>query len=144
MTETSPPSQQPPEDFWDRLGGRLLKVGFALRLYVLAYPILLPLSVYITYLAGRITLGHWPLPSIDDPASIGHLVDITYLVAIILLMYGYMAFQIAILLILYLACLVTAEWKRSLATSAVGIVLMGASVFFMRWDPHQVGTWFMD
>src|SRR5204862_8268518 len=74
-----------------------------LRAYALAYPVALPLAFLCTWLAGRLMLGHWPRPSLDDPKSIGFLVDIPYTITGVLLMFGLPVFAVAVLALIWRA-----------------------------------------
>jgi hypothetical protein len=115
-----------------------------LRAYLLAYPMVLPLAFYATWLAGRWSLGHWPRPSLDDPKSLGAMVDIPYAITFLLLFVGLPAFAVAVL------ALVGESWRNgsrragASLISAVALTSMIASIAFLRWDPLRVGEWFFD
>jgi hypothetical protein len=116
----------------------------AIRAYALGYPFLLPLALYSTWVAGRLSLGHWPRPSLDDPGSIGLWVDIPCMLTGVLLVLGLPAFLAAVTVLAHRAFHDAAQRKNLLATAAVSVVLMIAVTLFLRWDPWRVGDWFMD
>jgi hypothetical protein len=61
---------------------------FRLVIWLLAYlyPAWLAGSFYATWLVAWIQLGHRPRPMLDDPKSIGGLVDIAYIISGLLVM----------------------------------------------------------
>jgi hypothetical protein len=116
----------------------------ALRAYVRSYPGMLLLAFYATWLAGRVSLGHWPRPSLDDPKFIGAWVDVPYTITGLLLVVGLPAFAIAFLALLYVAYCDEARRKRLLLVSAISIVCMVATILVLRWDALGVVAWYMD
>ena len=116
----------------------------ALRAYALAYPVALPLALLCTWLAGRLALGHWPRPSLDDPKSIGFLVDVPYTVTGALLMFGLPIFAVAILALVWRGSR-DAVQRRSLSVVAgVSLIAMIAVIALIWWDPWGIIAWFMD
>ena len=111
---------------------------------MLSYPGALLLAFLATWLAGRISLGHWPRPSLDDPKFIGPLVDVPYTITMLLLLVGLPVFTVAVLVLLHRAyCDET--WRKSfLLSSILSIVCMVATVCILRWDPLGVVEWYMD
>jgi hypothetical protein len=116
----------------------------ALRAYVLSYPGMLLLAFYATWLAGRVSLGHWSRPSLDDPKFIGAWVDVPYTITGLLLVVGLPAFGIAVLALLYVAYCDEARRKRLFLVSAISIVCMVATILVLRWDALGVVAWYMD
>jgi hypothetical protein len=116
----------------------------ALQAYVLSYPGALLLALFGTWLAGRVSLGHWPRPSLDDPKFIGVWVDIPYTITWVLLLVGLPAFVIAVSALLYRAYCDKARRKKLLLVSALSIVCMVATILVLRWDPLGVAAWYMD
>ena len=57
---------------------------FALWLLGYLYPVWLAASFYVTSIIAWIQLGHFPRPNIDDPKSIGGMMDIAYPVSSLL------------------------------------------------------------
>ncbi len=53
-----------------------------------AYPLVLLASLYLTWFAGWVALGHPPRPSLDDPKYIGLLVDVPYTITMVLLVWA--------------------------------------------------------
>ena len=116
----------------------------ALRIYTLTYPFAVEASLFATWFAARLRLGHWPRPSIDDPGQIGGWFDIPMGITGILLIAGFPAFIVAVGALFYRALRAPSERVRLLTTASVAVLLMAAEVLFARWDPLRIGDWFMD
>lgn len=116
----------------------------ALRAYVLAYPVVLPLAFLATWLAGRLSLGYWPRPSLDDPKYIGAWIDVPYNITAFLLVVGFPAFVVGVLSLVYRAYRDETRRRNLLLVSALSVICMGATIFILRWDPLGVFTWYMD
>lgn len=112
--------------------------------YLMAYPVLLPLGFYLTWAAGRATLGHWPRPSFDDPKTLGSVVGFFYDGTVVLMTVGLGVFLAAWLGVVGMAVL-RPDRRRSLALVA-GVAALGmlVAVGFLRWDPLSVAAWFAD
>ena len=111
---------------------------------LLAFPIGLVLAPYLTWCAGRVTLGHWPRPLLDDPKSIGFLVGALHDVTMVLLTAGLGAFFVAWLALVGTAVLRPAERARSMRVAGWMALLVVLAVGFLRWDPLSVGVWLAD
>ena len=111
---------------------------------MLCYPGSLLLALYATFLAGRVSLGHWPRASLDDPTFIGAWVPVPYTITWILLFVGLPAFAIAVLGILYRAYCDETRRKGLLLVSGLSIVCLVAAILVLRWDPLGVVEWYMD
>jgi len=116
----------------------------AVRAYVLAYPVVLPLAFLATWLAGRLSLGYWPRPSLDDPKHIGAWVDVPYNITALLMLVGLPAFAFGILSLIYRAYRDETRRRRLLRASILSVILMVATVLILRWDPLGVVTWYAD
>jgi len=115
-----------------------------MRAYVLAYPALLSLAFAATWVAGRLSLGHWPRASLDDPKSIGIGVDVPYLATLFLMMAGLPAFAVSVLVLLGVAWREPVQRWRRLRLAALAITFMVATIAVLRWDPWRIVEWFMD
>ena len=115
-----------------------------LRTFALAYPVALSLAFLCTWLAGRLMLGHWPRPSLDDPKSIGSLVDIPYFITGVLLMFGLPAFAVAVPALIWRASQDEARRTSLLLVSGISLVAMVTVIAFVRWDPLKIVAWYMD
>lgn len=115
-----------------------------IQLYILAFPFVLPLAFYLTWLAGRVTLGYWPRPSLDDPKDIGIWVSIPHTLTNLLLMFGFPVFAVIILALLCRALCDQSRRNRLLLISGFSSACMVAAIMFLRWDPLRVAEWFMD
>ena len=109
-----------------------------------SYPLALVLALYGTWGVAWCVLGQMPRPSLDDPTSISLIVSIPYY-ATGLLLVGFPA-AVVFGLTLETAQLViirrpSLRWGLRLV-AFVGLWI--ATIAFMRWDPLDVGTWFMD
>jgi hypothetical protein len=112
-----------------------------------AYGPTLVLMHYLTGCWGRLALGHWPRPSLDDPKDIPGL-------------WIPWSLTMGLGLLLPFAALIplgraatglagAARTRRSAATTrfleaALSTGLLLSSLLFLRWDPHQVASWFAD
>ncbi|HXJ57504.1 MAG TPA: hypothetical protein VNU68_12665 [Verrucomicrobiae bacterium] len=111
-----------------------------------AFPLLLVASFYATWIAGRIALGHWPRPSLDDPKGIaGALMAWFYNLTALLAGLGIPLFGLAILGVTLICVAERPEgWRNRLVEALVALVLFIGFVIFCLWDPHSVLTWYMD
>jgi hypothetical protein len=116
----------------------------ALQAYVVFYPAALLFAFSATWIAGRISLGYWPRPSLDDPKFIGALVDIPYTITYLLLFVGLPAFFAGASCLLYFAFRDRSRRASLLAVLALAMVLMAGSILILRSDPFRIVTWFMD
>ena len=116
----------------------------ALRIYTLSYPFALVAGFFVTWFAGRASLGHWPRPSLDDPGQIGGWFDVPHAITGMLLVPGFPAFVLAVAALVYRACRDSPERARLLTTAAVSVLFMIAAFLYLRWDPLRIGDWFMD
>jgi hypothetical protein len=115
-----------------------------LRAYVISYPLVLPLAFLTTWLAGWVCLGHWPRPSLDDPKSIGALVDIPYTITALLLAVGLPAFALGVLGLLYSASRDQTRRRGLLLVSGFSVLCMIAAIVLLRSDPLGIVSWYMD
>jgi len=125
------------------LATRMKRTMKAVAGYILLYPVLLPLTFYLAWAAGRFELGHWPVPSLDDPKYIGGLVDVTYWIVSATL-FGFPVCVISIGFLLLWSFSRVPERKSYAFYSLAGLVLLLVMVAFMRWDPHRVVEWYFD
>ena len=116
----------------------------ATRVYVLIYPVLLPLAFFVTWLAGRLSLGYWPRPSLDDPKDIGVWVTVPYHLTLLLMVAGLPAFLGGNLVLAYRAYRDRQQRTHWLGVAVVSWVGLVAAITVLRWDPWQVVGWFMD
>ena len=115
-----------------------------LRLYVLAYPVVLPLGFLASWIAGRLSLGHWPQPSLDDPWLTGWWVQIPCCITGFLLVVGLPAFVLGNLGLIYRAYRSEPERRKLLILSASAVAGMVASICVIQWDPLGIIAWYMD
>lgn len=114
----------------------------------IGYPVALVASLYVSWLVAWAALGYRPRPMLDDPKFIGFAVDVACTVAMILLMCAPGALAIGGIAAIHSA------WRRGpttaafVARSAAVLALLAitwvASFAFLRWDPIDVVTWYMD
>ena len=116
----------------------------ALRVYTLSYSFALVGALFATWIAARLTLGHWPRPSLDDPKEIGRWVDIPYDITCIFLVVGFPLFVAAVAALVFYAFRSSSERTRLLTSAVLSIAVMVGVVLFLRWDPLEISNWFMD
>lgn len=114
------------------------------RTYVLAYPVLLPLATYLTWLAGRWSLGHWPRPGLDDPKSIGTLVSLMHGGTLLVATAGMGLFLAGWLVLLGVAVRRPEERPALMRVSGWAALAFALAVGLLRWDPLSVGNWLAD
>jgi hypothetical protein len=116
----------------------------AVQAYVLAYPIVLPLAFLATWLAGRLSLGYWPRPSLDDPKHIGAWVDVPYNITALLMVVGLPAFAFGIISLIYRGYCDETRRRSLLLVSTLSVICMVATVLILRLDPWGIVTWYAD
>src|SRR4051812_3083599 len=77
---------QLPLEYSQPRGRRTPKWRWALAAAPSIYPIAFVVGLYLTWIGARVELGHWPVPSLDDPKSIGGVVTPLYVGTSILMM----------------------------------------------------------
>ena len=112
------------------------------------YPIVVVLCLYATWTVGRITLGHWPIPSADDPKYIGSAVSAFHTLTGLLLLgipIGFVA-TIALLLAGLISDLHKGRTKPwlSLLVMIWFVAAWVGSMLLVGWDPVRVMVWFFD
>lgn len=119
--------------------------GTRISRFCAAYGPVLVLLHYITWTWGRISLGHWPRPSLDDPKDIAGLWIPYYLTVLFQLLLPFAA-----LIPLGRAVASVARVTRQpnpighVIEAALATALLLASLLYLRWDPHHVTAWFSD
>jgi len=101
-------------------------------------PILWISSLYIFLVSCIIDLGHYPIPSINDPKGIG-IIWLLYVV--------WLGFQVVFCAsILWLINLVIGIYTKSVSKKYLLIFVFGLTVCLIQifFDPGNVFIWFMD
>lgn len=109
------------------------------------FPILVVLSLYLSWFAARGVLGRWPRPMFDDPKNIHGgwmwLYDATWG----LILWGTPAFLIgAVGMAAFVLVKRNSNWKLRLLDLGVSMFLFAGLIGFLEWDPHNVWYWFFD
>jgi len=121
---------------------------YRLAIWLLAYlyPVWLLGSFYSTWLIAWIQLGHLPRPMLDDPKSIGGIIDIAYFVTGILVMA--MPVLTPIGLIASFFCPIstrrTARYALKAALAVLYVALCALVLLTLRTDPGRVVEWWFD
>lgn len=116
----------------------------AIRTYALSYPFLLVGAFFVTWIAARLSLGHWPRPYLDDPKTIGAWVDVPDAITAACVNFGLPLFLIALAVLILQAFRDPSQRKHLLTTAAVSVFFMIAAIFFFWWDPLRILEWVMD
>ena len=108
-----------------------------------AYGPMLVALHYLTWLIGRLVLGHWPRPSIDDPMSISGVWVPHYLTT------GFTLLLPAVALVPIGMVVVAMQQRepgtvRNIGAAVAVLAMLAACVVFLRLDPHQVAVWHAD
>jgi len=115
----------------------------------LVYPWLPLASLYLTWVAAWIALGHPPRPSLDDPKSISDLVSLLHNLTWTLLFSILPGLIACALLIVWGIVLALKEGGKDHASRVSKLVLIpglawGFAYAFLRLDPGGVFNWFAD
>ena len=118
----------------------------ALWLLAYLYPCWLVASFYLTWLIAWIQLGRFPRPSLDDPKSIGGLMDIAYPVPGLLLLV--MPVMTPLGLASSFFCPVRKPLSKRYAFRSL-LVVFYIALCAMAWtllnkDPGRVVEWWLD
>jgi hypothetical protein len=124
------------------------RFGRALVFGSYAYPALVVASLYLTWFAAWAALGHSPRPSLDDPKFIGLLVDIPYIATMGMLIGALGAMLLGVGLTPFILARSAKQGQSrvnvGLVVLLVHVLLWGAALWFLRVDPWDVGTWYVD
>ena len=108
------------------------------------YPITLVASFYLTWLIAWSILGHAPRPSLDDPKHISNWLAVPYYITVLLLI-GFPAASLGgIAATVWFGVVRKVRYSVILIWLGTLMLLWVAAIIFLRWDPLQVGNWFMD
>jgi hypothetical protein len=114
--------------------------GFGLGI---AYPLLVLGAFHLTWIIAWCVLGHPPRPMRDDPKNIHALFFILYVIPGLLL-----ALSPGVLLIAIGGEIIDGGRRGQglFSLLRLGLVLLvcGAAVVYLRWDPLRVVEWYMD
>jgi hypothetical protein len=109
----------------------------------MAYGPLLLLALYGTWWAGRLSLGHWPRPSLDDPKAIDGIKAPYFATGMMLLLLpAALLAPLAAMASVWLAP--HAERKRTTVEALMALAGVVLTIAISRWDPHDVLAWFFD
>jgi hypothetical protein len=118
----------------------------ALYWVAVGYPLLVLFSLYLTWLAAWVVLGHPPRSSLDDPQLISPILIFNVVTSILLL-----GSPIALLAAIVLAMIRVIQgptWKASKfpLVALIGIVpwTWVAGCILLSWDPLNVMVWYFD
>ena len=113
------------------------------------YPFTILLCLYAAWVAGRIELGHWPIPYQDDPYQYMESTRQFFEEILKLLTIGALVALIASLALI-IAGFINGFRKRSgnpwlpFYIMIWTIMTWIGTMLFLRWDPLRVLAWFMD
>ncbi len=110
------------------------------------YPVWLLGSFYVTWMIAWVQLGHRPRPMLDDPKSVGGILDIAYYVPGILVMLMPVLAPIG-LAASFFCPITTRRGRRHVLGAAFAIlyvVLCAIVLLTLRSDPGRVVEWWFD
>jgi hypothetical protein len=112
---------------------------------VSAYPVILLISLYSTWLLAWLSVGHQPRPYQDDPKYVNWLVTLFYSKTLLLLMGCYVALLLngIIVLIEVVQKVRRRQWDFVLLV-IVPVVLWLCLFLLIDRDPGKIGVWFFD
>jgi hypothetical protein len=125
--------------------GTLNWIRYATRSLCVFPPVVLG-AFYLTWVVGRLALGYWPRPSLDDPNYIpGMLMSWIYNSTALFFMVGMPLFFLAVMAGGMCLFLKKPEgWKARLTELGCASILFAGLLFFLRWDPQSVVSWYFD
>ncbi|QDV61460.1 hypothetical protein [Crateriforma conspicua] len=125
---------------------RLPRGSFVVWLMVYLYPLWLIGSFYMTWWIAWHLLGHRPRPSLDDPKSIGGILDFLYYVPGIFLVLMPILVPIGLASSFLFPINVQRKTRCVLGIALLVLyVTIGAFVFrTLRSDPNHVVRWWLD
>ena len=107
-------------------------------------PWLAPVSLYAARVVGRIALGHWSRPSIDDPKGIGSL-ELALLIVRGFMQLWLLALPLALVGAASLTIYWGAEQSRWAGRLALVLLLSWAASALALWvDLGGAVSWFLD
>jgi hypothetical protein len=126
--------------------GRSAGARWARRLAVLLafFPLLLLASVYGGWLAAWAAIGHRPDSVLDDPASLGPLVNAAIMPAQLLVPAAWLVFVIhvaAVGAVFYPSLAPGGPRRRKFAVLAAAVAPWAAAFLLLNADPGQVIKW---
>jgi hypothetical protein len=110
------------------------------------YPMLILLSIHLTWLGAWCALGHPPRPSLDDPEDIGPIA-VPYALTAILLFGAPIALVAAVgLTIGRIVRRIIDRAGRAYSAVLLGVVPLSWFVgdALLQWDPLHIVYWYMD
>jgi hypothetical protein len=111
--------------------------------FVIVHGPLIVVSVYLTWFVGRLSLGYWPRPSLDDPKDIAWVGPFR-IFALSLSLFWPVVVGAGVVAATRAWIAKHPERKVRLLEVLLGIVVLACCMLFMRVDPLHVGSWFMD
>lgn len=106
-----------------------------------AYPVFLVATFYGTWFVAWLSLGHRPRPSLDDPKSIGVVVDALCFFCGLMLI----GFPVAALEGIVLQFLISGySWAQRFLRGVLLVALWLCMIGLLRWDPLKVVEWYFD
>ena len=122
------------------------RMNLAVWLLAYLYPVWLVGSFYFTWVVAGIQLGHQPRPMLDDPKSIGGLMEVVYYLPGFLLMalpvLAPLGFAVSFV---YPASSGRIErYSLSIALAGLYVLLCVAAVLLLRFDGGRVVEWWFD
>jgi hypothetical protein len=109
------------------------------------YPLLAAICFYSSWLVAWVMLGHVPRPMLDDPKSIGGIMDFAYIVATL----SIISFPILTPLFLCSSFFCPLRFSNHQVaqglTLAIVYICMSAAIAMTIWyDPGNVVEWWLD
>jgi hypothetical protein len=109
------------------------------------YPLLAAICFYSSWLVAWVMLGHVPRPMLDDPKSIGGIMDFAYLISLL----SIISFPLLTPLFLCSSFFCPLRFSNHRVaqglTLAIAYICTSAAIVMTIWyDPGSVVEWFFD
>ncbi len=104
---------------------------------------------YFVFVVARISLGHWPRPSLDDPSHINWFVSFLGWIWVVLMVLTIPLGPIVLLMLLGVGGIRSLGHDRrghrpKMRWLVLGMLVWCLGFMLVRMDPFEVGTWLMD
>jgi hypothetical protein len=119
---------------------------FMVWLLAYLYPVWLVGSFYLTWIIAWAQLGHRPRPMLDDPKSVGGILDIAYYVPGILVMLMPVLAPIGLAASFFCPITTRRDLRHALraAFAILYVVFCAIALLTLRSDPGRVVEWWFD
>lgn len=130
-----------PSDF----ASRALFVKWIIWLVAFFYPVIAAICFYSSWLVAWVCIGHMPRPMLDDPKSIGGVMDFAYLISMLALLSAPVLTPLCFFSSFSRPTQTTrSRWLERICLPIVYIAICGSIYATIRFDPGRIVEWWFD